>query len=113
VTTIFVDAPFTATHQIEIAGELEAVHGHDFSCRVEIAVTDERDTVQLAACLATLLAPITRTDLAAIRQTEGGHPSAERIARHVFRALAAVVDEGAQVGAVTIRESPGCSATYR
>ena len=81
MTTLLLEVPFTATHQILIGGQLEPVHGHDFRCVAEIAVDDERDAAELAPAVHAAIAPLIRTHLTLVAEGECGHPSAERIAR--------------------------------
>ena len=106
--------PFSATHQILIAGAMEPVHGHDFVCVIEVECADTRDAATLEPTLHEALGELARTHLEAVSRTQGGHPSAERIAAHLFTAMAGRLtgDDRLHIHAVTVHEAPGCAATY-
>jgi len=114
VTTLLLAQSFSATHQIRIGGEIEAVHGHDFRCEVEVASADERDAAMLAPALARALAPLERTHLEQVERSQEGCASAERIAAHLYQALAAELteDPALRVVSVTVEEAPGCRARF-
>ena len=108
---VVVVASFTATHRILVGGELEAVHGHDFRVLASFAVAEgeDPDPAIYLRPLASVLAALAHTDLGAVARAERGHPSAERLAAYVHRALAA---RGAAVRRVTAHEAPGCAASF-
>ena len=107
-----IEIPFSATHQIDILGELEPVHGHDFRCLVELESEDARDASLVAATVRAALAGLSHTHLGAVALSEGGKPSAERIARHLHHEIGRRLDPALRVARVTVHESPGCSASY-
>ena len=115
MTVLTVELPFTATHQIDILGELEPVHGHDFRCLAEVECADDdgRDASVVEPAVRAALAELSHTPLRRVVQSQGGKASAERIARHLHGAIAARLEPGLRVARVTVHESPGCSASYR
>lgn len=111
---LLLEAPFSATHQIVVAGELEPVHGHDFHVSAVVDVDDDRDALVLLPVLRAAVAALQATPLGAVARREGGLPSAERIARYLHRRLGELlVEDTARVHEVAVRESPGCVASYR
>ena len=103
---VFVATTFTAVHQIVVDGALEPVHGHDFSVAAWFASTD--DPSHFRGPLQGVLHPISHTDLAAVTERPGEHPSAERLAEYVLRTL---LRAGQPVERVSVGEAPGCTAT--
>jgi len=114
-----VEREFCAAHAIVIAGEREAVHGHNW--RVWLTVSGESvdgdgllcDFHALEAGLDRVLAPFRNVDLNATPPFDRVNPTAELVARHIASEMAADLPAGATVSSVTVSEAAGCRATYR
>ncbi len=109
--TIRVEAIFSAAHRVTgPGGKCEELHGHTY--RVEVAVAAKKldrhgmveDFVALRARLAAVL-----PDHKYLNEFYDFVPTAENIARHLYRELA----RSGPVTSVRVWESEGCSAEYR
>ena len=111
---------FCATHQLMRGGQaLEPLHGHDW--RVEVVAAGERlddaglliDFEDLRRVLGEIVARYHYGDLNTHPDFAGQCPSAEVVARHLFRELRAGLGAaGSALVRVRVHEAPGCSATY-
>ena len=108
---------FCASHQVVIAGQLEAFHGHNW--QVTVTVTAEEldesgfvvDFHALERSLDALLAGLDNTHLNDAPAMKGLNPSAENVCLAIARQLA--VPAPARLVSVEVTEAPGCSAVYR
>jgi len=119
---VSVEAEFAAAHALVIAGQREAVHGHNWHITVTVAgprldsdgLLCDFHTVESA--LRELTGRFHNRDLNAMEPFRGGlNPSAENVARFLAEELTAAIDLSphARVTAVRVTEAPGCAATYR
>jgi 6-pyruvoyltetrahydropterin/6-carboxytetrahydropterin synthase len=118
-----VEREFCAAHAITIAGEREAVHGHNWRVRVVVAgpaldadglLCDFHDVERR---LDEVLAPFRNQDLNRTAPFDRLNPTAEHVARHLAaqltERLAPCLPAGTAVASVSVTEAPGCSATFR
>lgn len=117
---------FSAAHAIRLYdGELEPVHGHNWSVALTVG-SDELDDIEvvmdfhpLEKHLDALLAEADNGDLNAIApfaDGQGGlavNPSAERVALWIGTEMTQHLPPHARLVSVTVGEAPGCTATYR
>ena len=111
---------FSAAHQLrEYEGVCERLHGHNWT--VEITVRCHRldhrgialDFKDLQAAASEVLAELDHSLLNELPAFASQNPSAENIARHIYRGMAArMAEHGALVRKVVVHETPGCSAAY-
>jgi 6-pyruvoyltetrahydropterin/6-carboxytetrahydropterin synthase len=111
---------FSAAHQLRhYGGACERLHGHNWT--VEIVVRRDRlyergvavDFKDLQAAAREVLAELDHTLLNELAPFAADNPSAENIARHVFRGMAGRLPAGgAWVWKVIVHETPGCTAAY-
>ncbi len=120
--TIEITTEFAAAHAIVIAGRREPVHGHNWhvTARISGPALDADgllcDFHTAHGVLVDIVAPFHNNDLNATPPFDETNPTAERVAEHVARELAARL-EGSLAGAariesVRVTESPGCAAVY-
>lgn len=121
-----VETEFCAAHAIVIAGEREAVHGHNFRVRAMLGAEElDRDGLIVdfhaaERALREIVAPWSNADLNQREPFDRTNPTAELIARTIAErwdtALhgAGVIDRRrVWVSSVSVTEAPGCSAMYR
>jgi 6-pyruvoyltetrahydropterin/6-carboxytetrahydropterin synthase len=111
---------FSAAHQLrEYEGVCERLHGHNWT--VEITVRCRRldhrgialDFKDLQAAARDVLAELDHSLLNDLAPFAEQNPSAENIARHIFRGMAGrMAAFDTRVWKVVVHETPGCSAAY-
>jgi 6-pyruvoyltetrahydropterin/6-carboxytetrahydropterin synthase len=120
VYEIFVNGEFSATHRLEgYDGPCARVHGHNWGvvahvqCR-ELGPTGMgMDFLEVKKALDALVARLDHADLNALPELAGVCPTAEVLARHIFRALSdALNGPAAHVAKVTVTETKDCGASY-
>lgn len=113
---IRVESRFCAAHQVRLpGGELEPLHGHDWTVRVECCrerLGDDdmvRDFHQAESVVRSLLAPLHHANLNVLPAFANRNPTAEAVAEWVLMQLR----KGPLPDAVRVEvtESPGCTAT--
>ena len=116
---IRVSAPFEAAHHLTAyRGEPEAVHGHSWeveACVVCAELNEEEygvDFLELQGHLQDLASRLHHRDINAVPPFDTMSPTAENLARWFWEQMTAAMPSVA-FGAVTVREAPGCSVTYR
>ncbi|MDZ4830244.1 MAG: 6-carboxytetrahydropterin synthase [Phycisphaerae bacterium] len=116
------ETEFSAAHAIEIAGERERVHGHNFRVRATIAGPSlDRDGLLcdfhlVERWLAQIIAPFRDSDLNMTPPFDRINPTAERIAEHIAIELGRMFSlnpRGLRVESVRVTEAAGCAAVYR
>lgn len=120
--TLTVTAEFAAAHAIVMRGEREALHGHNWRVRAEVAGPrlDEDgllcDFHLVEEALRGILAPLHNHNLNETPPFDRLNPTAERVSEHIARrlgeALAGRLPAGARVTRVSVTEAPGCEATH-
>jgi 6-pyruvoyltetrahydropterin/6-carboxytetrahydropterin synthase len=115
-----VEREFCAAHALVIAGQREAVHGHNW--RVTLVVRGEQldadgllcDFHQLERELDAVLAPFENADLNDTPPFDERNPTAEHVAHHIAEQMQRRLSAAsAHVASVSVTEAPGCRATYR
>ncbi|MEM7625078.1 MAG: 6-carboxytetrahydropterin synthase [Planctomycetota bacterium] len=118
---------FSAAHALCLPdGNLEPLHGHDWSVQVTVASgeLDEMDTVmdfhKLEELVEAVVAPWRNGNLNALPpfSPDGGttlevNPSAERVAERIAWVVGGGLPERVWLHDVAVGEAPGCVARYR
>jgi 6-pyruvoyltetrahydropterin/6-carboxytetrahydropterin synthase len=116
---ITIERTFSAAHQLRLAdGSLEPLHGHDWRVRVSVSC-DELDACDcvmdfhdLHRQLDAIISPWAHRHLNEVEPFRSGvNTSAERVARVVAGLLR--LPDRVRLAWVSVREAPGCVATYR
>lgn len=114
---------FAAAHQLRhYRGATEPLHGHNF--RVEVVVRGEEldeagmliDFLDLRDAVQGALERLEHrhlNELPEFHERGGASPSAENVARHLYREVSKTLPARARMDAVTVFETDRCSATYR
>ena len=115
-----VQTQFSAAHQLKgYDGKYENLHGHNWTARV-VAEAEELDSigvgfdfVKLKEKTEAILARLDYKNINEVPPFDTQNPSAENIARWVFKQLQAEIDgKGVRLKRVEIEEMPGCGAAY-
>lgn len=117
---IAVEREFCAAHAIRIRGEVEPIHGHNWLVRVDItgeALDDDGllvDFHRVERVLGDIVGVFHNHSLNDVPPFDRTNPTAEHVARHIAERLAALAGfrPGVRIEAVSVREAPGCVATY-
>jgi len=112
-----IERTISAAHAIEIDGERETVHGHDW--RVRVCVEGPRldgngllcDFHELERRLDGILSPFANASLNDTPPFDRCNPTAERFAEHVAMAFVADPPAGIIRIQASVTEAPGCEAT--
>ena len=120
VFEIEVQTEFCAAHALVIAGQKEAVHGHNW--RVTATLSGDSldndgllcDFHHVEASLAEIIAPFKNVDLNRTPPFTDVNPSAENVARYIATTLQTRLKHGspARVRSVRVTEATGCAATF-
>lgn len=117
---VYVKTQFSAAHQLKgYDGKFENLHGHNWSAcvTVEAEDTDEIgvgiDFVELKEKVDGFLEKLDYKNINEIPPFDKENPSAENIARWLYKQLAASLDkQHARVKKVEVYEMPDCGAAY-
>jgi len=120
VYTLKVVTDFAASHILEgHPGKCSRLHGHNWQVEAEIEATrlDEIgmaiDFADLKAALSEIVDAMDHRHLNDLPAFSGVNPTAEHVARYVYRALGEQLNgPGLVVAAVTIWETPRASVRY-
>ena len=116
---VMVSGGFSAVHRVRLAdGRSEEPHEHDWS--VEVCFSGQEldsagilvDFVEAKTALEGITAHLEGADLNACPLLSGLNPTAERVARSIYQALARRVSRPDLLQSVRVGEAPGCSATF-
>ncbi len=121
VYEIYVQGQFSAAHSLEgYDGDCAGIHGHNWDITVCIKCTrlnhlgmgvDFRDVRKVVT---NVLERLDHSHLNTLPEFERRNPTAENIARLLFRETAARLDaQDIKVAKIKVFESPGCGASYR
>lgn len=114
---------FAAAHQLRhYKGATEPLHGHNW--RVEVVVRGAQldqagmlvDFLDLRDAVNGVIGEVDHkhlNEVPAFHERGGASPSAENVARWLFREVARKLPASATMDAVTVYETDRCSATYR
>lgn len=111
---------FSAAHNLDgYPGDCSALHGHNWTVQafVRVSELDELDIAVdfrvLRTELDAIIADLDHKNLNDLPLFNGGNPTSESIARHIYRRLSAKINDGnAKVAKIVVQESPGSSAAY-
>jgi 6-pyruvoyltetrahydropterin/6-carboxytetrahydropterin synthase len=118
-----VEACFSAAHAISIAGQVEPLHGHDW--RVRATVQGDHLDAEGLLCdfhlveghLREVVSTLHNSTLNNISPFDDLNPTAEHVALHLAKSLAARLDgdlpPSVVLASVEVTEAPGCCAVYR
>ncbi len=116
---ISVETEFNATHHIRLPnGDVEPDHEHRWRVVAAFAGTELDDAGMLVDFelarrrLTEVIAPLEHANLNDCPALGNLSPTAERVAKTVYDALAKSATIGHALHAVTVTEAPGCSATF-
>lgn len=116
---VSVSACFAASHQLRRAdGSYEPQHAHDWRVKVTYAGDELNeagvlvDFVAVRARLNAVLAGLHEQHLNELPAFTPAGPSAENVAAHVAKHVAAEATPGAILRCVEVEEEPGCVACY-
>ena len=114
-----IERVFSASHALRLYdGSLEEPHAHDWRVLVYVAaeVLDAFEVVmdfhELERIVNGVLGPLDGADFNTHAAFDGVNPTAERVAEHVFKAIAPQLPEPVKLTKVTVTEAPGCRASY-
>lgn len=114
-----VERSFSAAHAIRIGGQLEPVHGHNWTVRATIAGRQlDRDGLlvdfhKVERALDRILHPFHNHSLNEVAPFDALNPTAEHVAREIGQALARTLPPGVALSSLSVGEAPGCTATWR
>ena len=115
-----INTKFSAAHQLRLYdGKYENLHGHNWGATV-IVEAEELDAmgvgidfVVLKQKVDAILSKLDYQNINEVPPFDTQNPSAENIARWLFKALSADIDtESAKLKRVEIREMDDCGAAY-
>lgn len=116
---VAVESCFRASHAVRLpTGEMEPIHEHDWQVSVVFAGATLNgdgmlvDFEVVRERLSAILAPLRGTNLNDHPALGGKPASAERVARLIFESLDHANWSEATLHRVTVREAPGCAATF-
>jgi 6-pyruvoyltetrahydropterin/6-carboxytetrahydropterin synthase len=117
---IRVKTRFSAAHHLRgYPGDCSQPHGHNWTVEVRVAadgldgVGISRDFREVKAAVNEAIAGWDHRDLNALPEFQAENPSAENLARHLYRALSARLNSGGcRVAKVRVGETPAYSASY-
>lgn len=114
-----IERVFHAEHALRLYdGEMEELHAHDWHTFVHVAADklDEIEVVMdfhaLEKIVDDVLAPLHDKTLNKLDAFADVNPSAERVAEHIYRAIAAKLPTQVRLTRVTVTEAAGCEASY-
>lgn len=118
---ITIEKVFAASHALRLPdGSYEPTHGHNWPVRITVG-SDQLDAMdcvmdfhELERIVDGILAPFQTAHLNDVPPfSQGTNPSAERVAEHIGRTVAAKLPAHAAMLETSVGEAPGCTAYYR
>lgn len=113
-------ATFSASHELRgYPGDCRRVHGHNWGVVVEAAVSELDgigmgvDFRVLRGCIEKAVAGLDHRHLNDLEPFLEANPTAERIARHLFRLLKGTLPDGVRLVEVRVEETDRDWAAYR
>ncbi len=114
-----VERVFHAAHALRLYdGVMEESHAHDWRVFVHVAAEklDAIDVVmdfhELERIIDQAIGPLDGMSLNEVEALAKVNPSAERVAEHIGRAIAADLPDHVRLTRLTVTEAPGCRASY-
>lgn len=117
---VSVETQFSAAHALRgYPGDCARLHGHNWTVRVSVRCRglDDRgigiDFRVLKGHVRDILQGLDHYNLNEVEPFRSANPSAENIARHLYREIGRRIDsESIRVSKVRVEETPGASAAY-
>ncbi len=117
----FIESEISSAHRLDgYPGPCSRVHGHNWRIRAAVCCQelDERgfavDFGELQSHLEEICAGLDHRDLNRVEGLKGLNPTAENLARHIYRELdRRIGGPRVRVARVEVRETPGSGAVYR
>lgn len=116
---VTVETTFSAAHAlVGYKGKCESLHGHNYRVAATVRASEldplglAMDFSELRRLLAEVVEPFDHADLGRLEAFSGQNPSAENMARVIYRGLRARLPEGLGLARVTVWETEGSSASY-
>jgi 6-pyruvoyltetrahydropterin/6-carboxytetrahydropterin synthase len=116
---ISVERHFRASHQLVLPdGSKEPVHEHDWVVTVEVSSEKLNnmgvvmDFQSLQAMIDKIIAGFSNIALENIDYFQQNNPSAENVAKYIYKKLRIGLSGGVELLNVRVVEEPGCSAVY-
>ncbi len=118
---VFIESEISSAHRLDgYPGPCSRVHGHNWRIRAAVSCEelDERgfavDFGELKAHLEEICARLDHRDLNQVEGLGGMAPTAENLARHIYRELSRRIGgTRVRVARVEVRETPESGAVYR
>ena len=117
--TISVETHFRASHQLTLPdGSKEQLHDHDWVVNAAVSSDklDEMGVVMdfhvLKAKLRQITDELDSTVLGDLKCFRQNNPSAENVAKHVYRLLLSRLPNGVKLRSIKVVEEPGCVAEF-
>jgi len=118
--SVSAETVFHARHYLALGnGRREQPHGHDWKVAavVRAAALDEYGLVLdfhvLTDYLRSAVEPLAQAEcINKLPEFDADQPSAERLARYVYRRLAALLPSGLELSEVRLWETPNCYASF-
>jgi 6-pyruvoyltetrahydropterin/6-carboxytetrahydropterin synthase len=114
-----IERDFTAGHALKLYdGTMEPMHEHVWRVLVHVqaAELDAMEVVMdfhaLETIVGDVLRPLDGTRLNDVEAFAAVNPSAERVAEHIYKAIAPRLPEYVNLTCVTVTEAPGCRASF-
>jgi len=114
-----IERVFTAAHALRLYdGSLEDSHTHDWQTFIHVtsAELDEIEVVmdfhELEQIVDAALQPLHQKNLNDLDAFAKVNPSAERVAEHIYQAIAPHLPPAVTLARVTVTEAPGCRASF-
>ena len=117
--TVSIETRFWASHQLTLPdGSKEPSHSHNWVVTVEVS-SDKLDSMglvmdfhQLKAMVDNIVAAFDNTQLDKIGYFRQNNPSAENVAKFIYKKLGSKLPERVSFGYVKVVEEPCCSAKF-
>lgn len=116
---IRIERVFHAAHALKLPdGSMEPMHAHDWQVFVHVisdqlnAMETVMDFHELQRIVDSAIVPLDQTTLNDEPAFATVNPSAERVAEHLYQAIAAQLSDEVKLNRVTVTEAPGCRASY-
>ncbi len=117
---LYVETSFAAAHRLcGYPGDCARVHGHNWVVEVHVRCLALNETGMgvdfrdIKAALDAVVSTMDHRDLNDLPAFRDANPTAENIARHLYRELSKIIDtEAVKVSRIKVCESPGAGVYY-
>jgi 6-pyruvoyltetrahydropterin/6-carboxytetrahydropterin synthase len=113
-----IERTFSAAHAIEIRGAREHLHGHDWGVSLSLAGASLDgdgllvDFHEMESSLDKVVGRFRNRNLNEVPPFDRINPTAELVAQFIAVSMEPHLPAGVHVHSVSVREAPGCTATY-